>query len=90
VADADLFEAILIAFQRDDFGAGVQLDVRRGLDPLDQVAGHGGRQAVLADQHVHLGRKPDRNTAACPAELPPPTRMISSVLHSLASTGEAQ
>ena len=35
-------------------------------------------------------KKPDKNTAAWPAELPPPTRMTSSSRHMRASIGEAQ
>src|ERR1700677_946824 len=34
--------------------------------------------------------KPDRYTAACPAELPPPTKTPSSLRQSRASIGEAQ
>ena len=34
--------------------------------------------------------KPDRNTAACPAELPPPTSATCSPRQSRASMGEAQ
>ena len=39
-----------------------------------------------AHQQVHVPRVPDRNTAAWPAELPPPTTTISSPRQSCAST----
>jgi len=45
-----------VAVQRRQLGAGQQRDVGRGIDPVDQVARHAGRQAGAAHQHVDLGR----------------------------------
>ena len=54
------------------------VDVRGALDALDQVARHALGEPGAAHQHVHARGDADRNTAACPAELPPPTIATSS------------
>ena len=47
---------VLSAVEPDDLGLGHQLDVRRRLDALDQIARHAGAEAAAADHHVHLAR----------------------------------
>src|SRR3989442_99036 len=42
------------ADQRHDFRPGQHLDVRRGLDPVDEVARHGRGETVAANEHGHL------------------------------------
>src|SRR6266550_4001292 len=44
---------VSVPFQTHDLRARVQLDARMGFDAADEVARHGLRQAVTADEHVH-------------------------------------
>jgi len=81
---------VLAAFEARDFGIEHQLDIRRRLDAFDQVARHAGAEAPPRMIMVTLRAWPDRNTAACPAELPPPTRATSCSAQSRASVGDAQ
>ena len=46
--------SFLAAVEPDDLGIEQQFDVRRGLDPLDQIARHAGAEAAAADHHVDL------------------------------------
>ena len=45
-----------VAGEAGDLGPGVERDARRGVDPLDQVVGHGGGEAVGTHEDVHVGR----------------------------------
>src|SRR5450830_60748 len=51
VAPAHARQAIVIAFERDDFCMGMHCDIGGGGDALDQVARHAGRQAGAAYNH---------------------------------------
>ena len=61
-----------------------------GPDAIDQVARHAGGETGAAHQHVTLRACCARNTAAWPAELPPPTSATSLPAHMLASSADAQ
>src|SRR5471032_1210845 len=53
VAPAHARQAIVIAFECDDFRVRVYGDIGRGGDALDQIARHAGRQAGAAYHHMH-------------------------------------
>ena len=61
------------------------LDLRAALDPVGQVARHVSAQVFVAQIRVHLRACWARNSAACPAELPPPTTATGSPRHRCAS-----
>ena len=65
---------VVVALQRHDLGARVQRDVRVLLDAPDEVARHALGEARAERTSMCTWRQlPARNTAAWPAELPPPT-----------------
>ena len=82
--------ATAIAMKLDNLGSHLDIDIIQRLDPVDQVARHRGLQAVTPDNHGQALTCGARNTTAWPAELPAPTKAISSPVQSLASTGDAQ
>ena len=49
-----LERSFLAAVEADHLGIEQQFDIRRGLDPLDQIARHAGAEAAAADHHVNL------------------------------------
>src|SRR6202041_3515313 len=46
------------ALKRDHLGIEHELDIRRGLDALDQVTRHAGAKAAAANHHVNPARVP--------------------------------
>ncbi len=45
-----------ISLEADNLGAGMLLDAGMGVDATDQVPGHGAREGIRANQHVHAFR----------------------------------
>ena len=80
-----------LAFQRDHLGVVHQLDIRRAVDALDQIARHAGVRGRRRGSPARpCGRGRPETPPPGPAELPPPTSTTSCPAHSRASIGEAQ
>ena len=81
----------VLAEQLAHLGVAPDLDVRDALDAVDQVARHVLAQVVARGSSAARPRCTcaTRNTAACPAELPPPTTTTGSPAQSCASIGVA-
>ena len=90
VAPPDALE-MPFAFERDDLRVRPQRDRGVVLDAANEVARHRVGQPVRREPAcARAWRVCARNTAAWPAELPPPTTMTSSPTHSCASIGVAR
>jgi hypothetical protein len=88
VLDGDRLEPP-VAVKRADLRTRVHLDRGHSLHLIDEVARHPGARSPPRSSRSTLLTRPARNTAACPAELAPPTTTTGAPLHNCASTSVA-